>query len=376
MTELLRLDNPIRAYDWGSRTVLAELLGRGGPSRGPEAELWIGAHPGDPSRIAGAGSLLDHIARAPEPMLGPGADRLPFLLKVLAVESALSIQVHPDAAQAAAGYLREEQGGPPVGDPKRCYHDDWPKPELLYAVTRFEALCGFRPPAEAAAQLRALGGARLGRVADVLDGEGARAAVVLLTGWPHDDRAALVAEAAQAGGWVAGLAAAHPGDPGVAVALLLHHVTLEPGQALFARPRTIHAYLHGTAVEIMASSDNVLRGGLTPKHVDLPELLAVTDFAPSAPELVPAVRQPNGEDLFPVPCAQFQLTRLRPAEGAPVRVADPGPGALLCLEGELRVERGGGHERLVRGEALFVPHRGGPMTVSGDGLAFRAGVPG
>ncbi|ROO83669.1 mannose-6-phosphate isomerase type 1 [Actinocorallia herbida] len=375
MIELLRLDNPIRGYAWGSRTVLARLLGRSTPSGGPEAELWIGAHPGDPSRIAGSGSLLDQIALDPGPMLGPGADRLPFLLKVLAVESALSIQVHPDAAQAVEGYQREEQCGPPVGDPKRCYHDDWPKPELLYAVTPFEALCGFRPPAESAAQLRALGGPRLARVAGLLEREGNREAVVALTDWPHEDRAALVAEAGRAGGWVADLAGRHPSDPGVVVALMLHHVTLEPGQALFARPRTMHAYLRGTAVEIMASSDNVLRGGLTPKHVDLPELLAVTDFAASPPELVPAVRQPNGEDLYPAPCTQFQLTRLRLEPGAAVRVADPGPGALLCLEGELEVVRGAVRERLGRGEALFLPHLGGPVTVTGDGLGFRAGVP-
>ncbi|MDX6743531.1 mannose-6-phosphate isomerase, class I [Actinocorallia sp. A-T 12471] len=375
MIELLRLDNPIRAYAWGSREVLARLLGRPAPSGSPEAELWIGAHPGDPSRIAGAGSLLERIDADPGPMLGPGTDRLPFLLKVLAVESALSIQVHPDAAQAALGYRREEQCGPPVGDPKRCYHDDWPKPELLYAVTPFEALCGFRPPAEAAAQLRSLGGPRLAKVAGLLEQEGNRAGVVALTGWPYDDRAGLVAEAARAGGWVADLAERHPGDPGVAVALLLHHVTLQPGQALFARPRTIHAYLRGTAVEIMASSDNVLRGGLTPKHVDLPELLAVTDFAPSPPELVAPVRQPNGEDLFPAPCTQFQLTRLRLERGAAVRVADPGPGALLCLEGELEVTRGAACERIGPGQALFLPHDGGAVAVAGDGLGFRAGVP-
>ncbi len=373
MTELLRLDNPIRAYDWGSRAVLARLLGRPVPSAGPEAELWIGAHPGDPSRVAGSGSLLEHIGREPVRLLGPGVDRLPFLLKVLAVEAPLSLQVHPDAEQAVLGFAREESCGLPVGDPKRCYHDDWPKPELVYALTEFEALCGFRPVAEAAAALREPGGARLERVALAVERGGPREALELLAGWPPGDRTALVGEVLPLGGWAARLAGRYPHDPGVVTALLLNRVVLSPGQALFARPRTIHAYLRGTGVEIMASSDNVLRGGLTPKHIDLPELLAVTDFTPGLPELVGPVALAGGEDLYPAPVSQFQLTRLRPDPA--VEVAEPGPGALLCLEGELEVVRGTARERLRCGEALFIPHRGGALRVTGSGLGFRAGVP-
>lgn len=373
MTELLRLDNPIRTYDWGSRDVLAGLLGRPVPSPGPEAELWIGAHPGDPSRIAGEGSLLERIDREPVRMLGPGVGRLPFLLKVLAVDAPLSLQVHPDEEQAVRGFTREESCGLPVGDPKRCYHDDWPKPELVYALTDFEALCGFRPVAEAAAALRALDGPRLARVALAAESGGPREALELLANWPAYDRADLVGEVLPGGGWLEKLARRYPQDPGVVIALLLNRVVLRPGQALFARPRTIHAYLRGTGVEIMASSDNVLRGGLTPKHIDLPELLAVTDFTPGPPELVAPVPLGGGEDLYPAPVHQFQLTRLRPAPA--VEVASPGPGALLCLEGELTVERGGCRERLRRGEALFIPHRGGGLRVTGDGLGFRAAVP-
>ncbi|WP_106398235.1 mannose-6-phosphate isomerase, class I [Actinocorallia populi] len=373
MTELLRLDNPIRTYDWGSRDVLAGLLGRPAPSAGPEAELWIGAHPGDPSRIAGEGSLLERIDRDPLRMLGPGVDRLPFLLKVLAVDAPLSLQVHPDGGQAAEGFAREESCGLPAGDPKRCYHDDWPKPELVYAVTDFEALCGFRPVAAAAEGLRALGGPRLAEVARVAESGGPREALELLSNWPAHDRADLVGEVLAGGGWMELLARRYPQDPGVVTALLLNRVVLRPGQALFARPRTIHAYLRGTGVEIMASSDNVLRGGLTPKHIDLPELLTVTDFTPGLPELVSPVPMAGGEDLYPAPVTQFQLTRLRPAPA--VEAAEPGPGALLCLEGELTVERGACRERLRSGEALFIPHQGGPLRVTGNGLGFRAAVP-
>ncbi|MFG2004509.1 mannose-6-phosphate isomerase, class I [Spirillospora sp. NPDC048911] len=378
MSELLRLDNPVRAYDWGSHTVLAGLLGRTAPSAGPEAELWIGAHPSAPSRLPDGRTLHAAIAAAPEPMIGSGADRLPFLLKVLAVERPLSIQVHPDAGQARDGYAREQRGGLAPGDPKRSYHDDWPKPELLYALTGFEALCGFREPDEAAELLTAAGGDRLGRVARSLLTGGPKAAMTLLAGWPAADRPALVAEVMDADGpelaWARRLGDQYPADPGVVASLLMNLVTLVPGQALFARPRTIHAYLRGTGVEIMASSDNVLRGGLTSKLVDLAELQAVTRFEPSAPELVDAVRLPNGEDVFPTPAAQFQLTRLRP-DGDTIEITAPGPSALLCLDGRLTVGRGSSREVLHRGEALFVPALGGPLRVHGNGLAFRAAVP-
>src|SRR4051812_48364382 len=152
-SELLRLDNPIQNYDWGSRTVLAELQGRPSPADRPEAELWIGAHSKAPSLVAAAGSLLDVIDSDLQGLLGPGHSRLPFLLKILAVDKPLSLQVHPDAEQAVKGFAAETH---PVGDPRRTYQDDWPKPELIYALTRFEALCGFREPAEAATLLDGL----------------------------------------------------------------------------------------------------------------------------------------------------------------------------------------------------------------------------
>ncbi|GAA3237411.1 mannose-6-phosphate isomerase, class I [Actinocorallia longicatena] len=381
MSDLHRLDNVIRSYDWGSRTVLAELFGRPVPSDGPEAELWIGAHPGAPSRLAGGGTLLDLIGADPAGTLGPGRDRLPFLLKILAVERPLSIQVHPDAAQAAAGYARENEAGIPAGDAKRSYHDDWPKPELVCALTPFTALCGFRPVEEAAALLEGLAGERTGRIAAVLRAEGPRGAVTLLADWPEADRRALVAEvvtgSAGTGGlacsWARRIAEQYPADPGVVTSLLLNLVVLQPGEAMFARPRTIHAYLHGTAVEIMAGSDNVLRGGLTPKHIDLPELLAITRFEPSPPDLVAASALQDGEDLYPAPVRQFRLTRLSPD---PVLTVDvPGPGAVLCLEGSLEVSRGDSVERLTPGEAVFVPFAGGPLRVTGPGTGFRASVP-
>ncbi|GAB3669404.1 mannose-6-phosphate isomerase, class I [Actinocorallia lasiicapitis] len=387
MNVLYRLDNVIRPYDWGSRTVLAELFGRPVPSDRPEAELWIGAHPGAPSRLPDGSTLLDLCAGDAERVLGPDRDRLPFLLKILAVERPLSIQVHPDDVQAAAGFARENAAGVPVGDPKRSYHDDWPKPELVYAVTPFTALCGFRDPADSAALLDGLSagpGPLLAGIADVLRSDGLREAVTRLCEWPEADRPALVAEVVEATPadpdepayvWARRIAAEYPTDPGVVTSLLLNLLTLAPGEAMFARARTLHAYLQGTGVEIMACSDNVLRGGLTPKHIDLPELLAVTRFEPSPPDRVDGAELPNGETLYEAPVRQFQLTRLAAGPDS-VEVPAPGPGAILCTEGGLTVARDGSTETITPGQAVFVPRAGGPVRISGSGIGFRAAVPG
>jgi len=380
--QLHRLDNPIRDYAWGSRTAIANLQGRPSPTPGPEAEVWIGAHPAAPSRIAGGIDLLTAIEADRAGLLGPGNDRLPFLLKILAVARPLSIQVHPDPGQARRGFAREEALGIPLDSPTRNYRDDWPKPELVYAVTAFEALCGFRDPGLSARLLRAVNGTRLRRLAEILEQGGPKAALDALNTWPVADRSALVAEVrdAEVPGpdpahrAAAMIAADHPDDPGVVASLLFNLISLQPGQALYTAPRTIHAYLRGTAVEIMASSDNVLRGGLTGKHIDKAELAAVTDFAPATPEVLEPSTLPTGEELYATPATQFQLTRLRPRP--PISIPVPGPSAILCLEGTLSVARGGTTELLAPGEALFVPYEGaGPLVIEGDGVGFRASVP-
>ncbi|MFI0450198.1 mannose-6-phosphate isomerase, class I [Actinomadura sp. 6N118] len=405
--QLIRLDNPVRNYAWGSRTTIAALQGRPFPTTEPEAEIWIGAHPAAPSRVTARTDLLAAIEADRSGILGPERDRLPFLLKVLAVAKPLSIQVHPDSQQAVCGFTREESLGIPRDDPTRNYRDDWPKPELLYAVTDFDALCGIREPRDAARLLRDLPGERLQRIAGVLEERGPGETFDLLNSWPINDRRALVAEVriggtqarmgetearmgesearmgeseVRMGGPEAALRAAariaadQPDDPGCVTSLLLNLVTLTPGQALYARPRTIHAYLHGTAVEIMASSDNVLRGGLTPKHVDQAELAAVADFTPTKPEVIEPVTLPTGEEMYPAPVEQFQLTRLRPRPL--ITIPDPGPSAILGLVGSLTVTRGDTTHLLNPGEALFAPHNGdNKLTIGGQGLGFRASIP-
>jgi mannose-6-phosphate isomerase len=277
------ITNEPRDYAWGSPTLIAEFQGRA-PSGRPEAEIWYGTHPGSPARIVGQGELRDVVGE------------LPFLLKLIAVGSSLSLQAHPTAAQAEAGFARENAAGIPIDAPHRLYKDPHAKPEMLYALSdEFRALCGFRPVAETRAVLTAGG---VGHLLPELRSDADIRPVFewLLSGAPEVASvvAAVTAAAPDAEGesWrtVRGLVEAYPGDPGIAVSLLLHSVVLRRGEALYLPAGNIHSYQEGLGIELMGPSDNVLRGGLTPKHVDVAELLAVLDFRPlPVPRLAPVV---------------------------------------------------------------------------------------
>lgn len=365
------LDNPIQEYAWGSHTVLAELLGRPAPTERPQAELWIGAHPGAPSRLAGGESLQEHVAADPGATLGPAAvaafgPRLPFLLKILAIAAPLSLQVHPDRAQAERGYAAETA---PPGDPSRNYKDDWPKPELLCALSEVHALYGLRDPAESARLLGKVPSLR--PVADLLADGDLRAAVEALLTWPSPDEAAADAVAVAPGPYPM-LAERYPGDMGVVVAMLMHEVRLAPGQAMYVPPRVPHAYLSGTAVELMAGSDNVLRAGLTSKHVDVPEVLSVASFEPGEPAVLEPVRD-GREAVYRTPAPEFRLSRVDAGAGAVLTAG--GPQLLLCTGGAARLRRDGATVELRRGQAAFAPHRGGPIEVTGSGTVHRASLP-
>jgi mannose-6-phosphate isomerase len=392
------LENTVQPYAWGSRTAIAELRGEPVPSPGPQAELWMGAHPLASSRLVRAGgrpSLAEAVTRAPEAELGARAvaehgPHLPFLLKVLAAEQPLSLQAHPDERQAREGFDREEAAGVPRQAPHRNYRDPSPKPELLCALSPFEALCGFRPAAEAVAVLDALRTPALAPVRERLASrngpEGLREAFTLLSTLPPAERAPLVEAAVSAAArsapgpfsdafaWTERLAALYPGDSGVVIALLLRLVRLAPGEALFLPAGNMHAYLHGLGVEIMASSDNVLRGGLTPKHVDVPELLRVLRFAE---EPIPVVRPTagrSGEWIYRTPARHFELSRIEPPEGG-FETAVWGPEILLCTEGELSGVDAAGTLRLRRGASAFVSAAAGRYRLEGTGVAFRAALP-
>ena len=363
------LDGPIRPYAWGSHTAIARIQGRSAPSEGPEAELWLGAHPDSPSVVRGKGPLDGAIQADPAGVLGPAVVerfgvRLPFLMKLLAAAQPLSLQAHPDPVQAEQGYAAEEAAGVARDAPGRNYKDRYHKPEILVAVEEFDALCGFRDPVVSADVLAALGVPALKSTVDALGqpdpGTALRDAVSGLMRLPDEDRAALVdavvAAARSSGGapLAVELADRYPGDIGVVVALLLNRVRLAPGQAVWMPAGNLHAYLYGTGVEVMAASDNVLRGGLTPKHVDVPELLRVLRFEVLADPVVPPEPAGPGLVTWPVPAAEFSVYRAEP-DGRTVELPGSGPRILLCVAGEVRADDGVSTVTLNGGQAAFAP---------------------
>lgn len=374
--ELLR--NAVRPYAWGSRTTIAELLGRPVPAPHPEAELWMGAHPGDPSLI-GEKSLLEIVDADPLGQLGADCaerwgNRLPFLLKILAAEEALSLQAHPSAAQAREGYAREEALGIPRDAKNRNYPDPTAKPELVCALTEFHALAGFRDPHRTVRLLRQLETPGMAVYTDLLagqpDADGLRA---LFTTWitlPQPALDTLLPELLDAcvlhvkehGEFdlecrtVLELGEAHEGDAGVLAVLLLNRVVLQPGEAIYLPAGNLHTYLHGTAVEILANSDNILRGGLTPKHVDVPELLRVLDFAHAD---MPILRgTPAGPQMsrYPTEAPEFELSRLEwaPDEADEVLLSSSGPQIMICTAGAVTCESDGRKVEMGRGESVWL----------------------
>ncbi len=331
MHEVLVLDNRIQNYAWGSRTIISELLGRATPSPQPEAELWIGAHPKAPSAIVdppGLGTLDQAIEADPVGLLGSSAcerfgNQLPFLFKVLAAAQPLSIQAHPSHEQARRGWDRENAEGIEIDAPHRNYRDPNHKPELVCALSPFVALKGFRPLDEIVRSLEPVArpelGHGLGRLAREKSPAALRALFARLLTLDTDERSAILERAATEAArrasdpawcWVGRLLDLHPGDAGVLAPLYLHLVVLAPGEALFLPAAELHAYLEGAALEIMANSDNVLRGGLTPKHVDVPELLATLAFEPRTPELLHAVEVAPGERVYHTPAREFELAQI------------------------------------------------------------------
>ncbi|MFB8190078.1 mannose-6-phosphate isomerase, class I [Microbacterium sp. NPDC055988] len=372
---LLSLTNAPRDYAWGSDSLLAGLEGRT-PTGAPEAEVWFGDHPGDPADVEGGGTL-DQIT----------GGTLPYLLKLLAAGRPLSIQVHPTITQAREGWARESALA--ADDPQRNYRDDNHKPELIVALSeRFESLSGLRPVADTlelldlvddsdgVVQLRA----RLAGGADAL-----RDTIGWLLGGDAqhevDEIIAAVVRAAERTDTgergatlraISGVAANYPGDPGVVVALLMNHVVLRRGEGVFLRAGLLHAYLAGLGVEIMAASDNVLRGGLTPKRIDVPELLAILDPTPGE---VPVLRPEDADAVtaYPVPVSDFALSRIA-VDGAPVTVEISGPTMVLATAGTITVRSSSGAEVQVPvGTVAFAGGDERTLTVSGEGEAFVAG---
>ncbi|GAA3337343.1 mannose-6-phosphate isomerase, class I [Curtobacterium pusillum] len=386
----LGITNTPRDYAWGSVTAIPELLGRT-VTGAPQAELWLGAHPGSPSvvvnpaMVGGADTLRDWIAAEPQSALGPDRTGLPFLLKVLAAAAPLSLQAHPTPEQAREGFEREEAAGVPIDDPARNYKDPFPKPELVVALSeRFEALSGFRPVAETLAEVETLdaGSGRLGPLTVHLQHgledtvrwlETADSSALAVVQAVSDLAAALPDEALTPNtSTVRDLATSYPGDPGIVVSLLMHRVTLAAGEAMYLPAGNIHAYLDGLGIELMAPSDNVLRGGLTPKHVDVPELLRVLDFtAYPAPVLAPE-RVDAGVERFAPEGVGFALLRVT-GDGRPVGLGSGGvaplvgPSIAICTAGAVTLVGATSATLLRQGESCYITPDEGDVTVEADG---------
>ncbi len=386
------LHGTFQHYAWGTTDAIPELLGRPADGR-PVAEYWLGAHPLTPSEVDGV--LLDAlVARNPE-VVGEASraafgDRLPYLVKVLSARHALSLQAHPSREQAEEGFAKENAAGLAADAPERTYRDDWPKPELLIALTEFDGLAGFRDPKRTAALFGGLGVAdelasvigplteRKGSAAlaevflDVLSLKGERARLSELVCAAAMQKKDFPGELGEFARTILELDEVFPTDPSIIAAALMNRVTLKPGESLYVPAGQMHAYLSGTGVEVMANSDNVIRGGLTSKHVDVGELVRVVDFEPSVPKATHPVAVRDGVEKYPTPCEEFDVWRLTPgAEQGPIKL----PGAksariLLLTEGGAELAVGSDRLQLRRGEAAFLPATDSAGTISGEAVAF------
>ncbi|MDP9463262.1 MAG: mannose-6-phosphate isomerase, class I [Actinomycetota bacterium] len=338
-----RVHGRAQHYAWGDPAAIPEMLGEAADGR-PWAEWWMGTHPMAPSTIED-GSSLQSVA-----------GELPYLLKLLAAAHALSLQTHPGRRRAAEGFEREEQLGVPRDSPKRLYRDPFAKPELLCALTPFDTLCGFRPVDDTVSLLHEIDAHDL---AVFLQHEKLGITVAALYGGQFDLTSTIAAcarhDRAEAG-LVTKLVDAYPGDPSVVVTLLLNRVVLERGEAVFLGPGNLHAYLHGFGVEIMGSSDNVVRGGLTVKHVDVEELLDVLDFEPLNDPVVRPVEVEPGRWRYNSPQSPFVLWRFELADGQSNTHRAAGRELLLWVDGHHRGEC----QYLAPGESVELD---GPATV-------------
>lgn len=413
---MFRLENPTRAYAWGSPSHIPKLLGDP-VSDAPVAEMWLGAHPADPSRLPDGRTLDQAIREDPVTMLGERVHesfgpRLPYLMKLLAAREPLSLQVHPTSERARIRFAEQNAAGIPLDAPHRSYQDSSHKPELIYALTRFEGMAGFRDTAKTAEILRRLRlpwldnfserigetrtpfqtlravtsemlgmtGPELAERLQELKAAAARAEreshkPPVRRRRPFQDPSDVERESIRVYAALPPLIDRYPDDPGVLVTLLLNHVVLAAGEAMYIDAGIIHAYTSGFGVEIMASSDNVLRAGLTPKHVDIPELLSITNFTPTPPPLWGTDRlgDVDGCVLRP-PVEEFELILGTP-RGERIVGIESAPQTVLCLDGSIQVQTESGIEQLRRGEAVFVPAAHGAVTLGGRGRAALARPP-
>ncbi len=395
---IYRLENVIQPYAWGSKTAIAKLLGLPGPHETPQAELWMGTHPKGPSlalvdeqRI----SLQRLIEKEPMAMLGQDSVKrfgvtLPYLFKVLAASRPLSIQAHPSRQEAIDGFARENAAGKALDASDRNYRDANHKPEIICALTSFWALNGFRPAGDAVRLLEPVCPDDLRHACRYLEerGEaGLKPFFETMMTLPAEKRkkactellskARRLADQSPVYGWMVTLAQAYPDDMGVFSPALLNLICLAPRQAMYLPAGQLHAYLDGVGIELMANSDNVLRGGLTPKHVDLPELLRVVRFRETAITPIAVTTLATGESFYPCPAAEFSLgvIEVEPAR-AYISASARSIEILLCTEGAGHITTDSGNAiRLRKGHSIVVGASLDHYTLEGRMTLFKAAVP-
>ncbi len=400
MTKIAFLENPILEYAWGSKTFIPELLGNSNPDKKPKAELWMGAHSKAPSFVILDGeriSLLELIQKNPVEILGESvakrfSNQLPFLFKVLAASSPLSIQAHPDKEQAHKGFLRENRHGIPLDDPERNYKDENHKPELICALTPLWGLKGFRPLEEIQTLTKRIASPALNELvahlkSDPID-KGFKTFFVDLMAMAKERLAEIVKDtvlrckkliyADPAFKWVVKLDRVYPGDVGVLSPIILNLVRLEPGDSMAMPSGQFHAYLDGAGIEIMANSDNVLRGGLTPKHIDVKELVNILDFQPKCVQLIRSEMKDEGVSLYPNAVDEFMLSVLSPKEDLVINSTDrAGVEIMICVEGNAEISDSPTGDTLLihKGASVIIPACVEQYQITGNAKIYRASVP-
>ncbi|PHM52434.1 mannose-6-phosphate isomerase [Xenorhabdus sp. KK7.4] len=383
---MLKMTNQIQHYDWGSTTALTDIYGIANPDNQPMAELWMGAHPKCSSQVADPETgqpiaLNQLIAQDPEKYLGKKVatqfGRLPFLFKVLCAAQPLSIQVHPDKSSAEKGFTRENAAGIPLNSPQRNYKDDNHKPELVYALTPFRAMNAFRPLSEITELLSYVSNAHPDiqpfiqhpteqglsfLFAQLLNMQGKQKSLALAV-----LKSALNSRQGEPWETIKKMTEFYPDDNGLFTPLLLNIVELQPGQAMFLYARTPHAYLEGVALEVMANSDNVLRAGLTSKHIDVPELMANLEFSSKPAATLLTIPTQEKEALnYSVPVNDFHFS-IYAVSGQPITLENDSASVLFCSGGQITVKSAEQELKLYAGESIFLAAAEKNVTIYGNG---------
>jgi mannose-6-phosphate isomerase len=400
MRTIKLLKNTVQNYAWGSPTAISELLGEQNPSHEPRAELWMGAHSKAPSFVNYEGqwlSLTELIAKYPQEILGKDValafdNKLPYLFKVLAAAKPLSIQAHPSLNQAKEGFERETDQGIAIDAPNRNYKDDNHKPECICALSPFWAMYGFRNIPDILAlmgQICPVGLAgELGLLKKQPDSQGLKRFFTDLMTMESQRQKRVVDEAVQnahqysdenfAFHWMTRLSNEYPTDIGIFAPLLLNLIELKPGEALFLPAGELHAYLEGVGMELMANSDNVLRGGLTPKHIDVPELLKVLNFRPRPVNILKTVKKNKNERVYAGEADEFVLSVVSVSAGSPYHSSESrSVEIMLCTEGAAYLKDEGTQEiiNIKKGDSALIPAAVISYSITGDALIYKAAVP-